>query len=78
MGTQMLVLVEAGKPGSGPSVGLGDKGRLGPGQAIAGWAHAFCSTPGPGGKWWLYGQHFKERARGYSGEIPKRMQGFEQ
>lgn len=78
MGIQMLVLVEAGEPGSSTSAGLGDQGRLGPGQATEGWAHAFRSAPGPGGTRQLHGQHFKERAHGYSREIPKRMQGFEQ
>ena len=37
-GTQTLVLVKMGEQGSGTSTVLGDRGRLGPGQATVGWA----------------------------------------
>lgn len=75
MGTQMLVLVEAGHAG-GP-------GEAGPRPCVLLWGRAGLGGCWRGAgrrrvEWQLHGQHFKERARGYSGEIPKRMQGFEQ
>lgn len=76
MGTQMLVLVEAGHAG-----GPGEAGPR-PFTLLWGWVGWGCWLGRGAGRrrleWQLQGQHFKEQARGYSGEIPKRMQGFEQ